>query len=110
MKKYLVIVLFLLISTGCSNHKINQFDSGRVENDKYINTFFGFDITLPQGWFAQTKKHKNGNKFVGNENDAKLLTVFKYNSPNNEYGQPVLFNPSIIVASQNLKNVPEIKT
>ncbi|MCP3926064.1 MAG: hypothetical protein GY714_26165 [Desulfobacterales bacterium] len=116
MKNFLVITLFLLVSTGCSNHKSNQFDSGRVENDKYINTFLGFDITLPQGWFAQTIKQNKllyeiGKKLVVakdknmqaaiDANDSNLLTVYKYNSRTS-------FNPTILVVVR--KKQPKIKT
>jgi hypothetical protein len=117
----LVVSLALLFLSGC-NGKTKAFDYGRVENGKYINAFFNFELTLPQGWVVQTKEQMDNISKVGKDmiagddqgmkamldaaeiNSANLLALFKY-----EVGAAVAFNPSFMMVAENLKNAPGVK-
>ncbi|MCH7774894.1 MAG: hypothetical protein IH784_10910 [Bacteroidetes bacterium] len=125
MKINLLGILFLTIITiGCNSHdKPKDFDYGRVENSKYINSFFDFEITLPPDWVIQNKEQTENLAEVGKDlvagddknmkailkaseiNSATLLAVFQY-----EVGAAVEYNPKFMIVAENLKNAPGIKT
>jgi hypothetical protein len=124
MKLNLALMLILLfISSGvfCQD-SLNNFDYGKVENYKYSNSFFNYEITLPVDWIVQTKEQteelaKTGKELLAGDdakmkavikasevNSAFLLTAFQY-----ETGAPVDYNASISILSENIKNYPGIK-
>ncbi|TAJ11686.1 hypothetical protein DMA11_15965 [Marinilabiliaceae bacterium JC017] len=113
-----------MATSGCfTNNKPKQFDYGHVENHKYTNSFFDFEMTLPADWVVQSKEQtenltKMGKELVAGDdqnmkalldasdiNTANLLTVFKY-----EVGSAVEYNPNLALVAENLKNAPGIKT
>lgn len=103
--------------------KSNHFDYGHVENDKYINAFFGLELAIPEDWVVQSKEQTEEITNLGKDimagddknlkavldaseiNSANLLTVF-----NHEVGAAVDYNPSFMLVAENLKNAPGIKT
>jgi len=118
------IVLFTVLALSCNtSNKPQNFDYGHVENGKYLNSFFGFEVGVPANWVVQTKEQSDNLSAMGKEafagdnqnmkalisasevNTANLLTVFKY-----EMGSPVDFNPSFIFVAENLKFAPGIKS
>jgi len=122
--KFIGIVLLTVLILSCnSNDKPKDFDYGKVENNKYHNSFFGIEIDLPPNWVVQTKEQtdkltKMGQELVAGDdenmkalikaseiNSASLLGVFKY-----EVGAPVEYNPNFMLIAENLKNAPGIKT
>jgi hypothetical protein len=125
MKKYLLIIILLTsLLIGCNSPvKTKDFDYGRVENMKYSNSYFDFEMTLPDNWVVQSKEqikkiNKIGMDVVAGDdenmkfamnasliNTANLLSASEY-----EYGAPVDFNPSIDIVVENIKNYPGLKT
>ena len=125
IKTNLLGFLFLTITAlGCqAQNKPIDFDYGHVENNKYVNSYFDFEITIPTDWSVQTKEQmdnllKTGVELVaGNDsklkyiakvseiNLANLLAVYQY-----ERGFAVGYNPSLMLAADNLTKTPGIKT
>lgn len=124
-KKLNVIVLLFLtvLFTNCSqNEKPDGFDYGHKENNKYVNSFFGLEVSLPDDWGVQTKEQTENLKEsskdmvagdnenlkaiinVTDVNSANLVSVFQY-----EVGAAVEYNPGFMVIVENLKNAPEVK-
>lgn len=117
-------ILLTLLFVSCNNKGLTQdFDYGRIENNKYYNPFFNLEMIIPTGWIVQSKEQtenltKKGADLVAGDdknlkavikasdvNTAYLLTIFKY-----EVGSAVDYNPGFILLSENLKNSPGIKT
>lgn len=125
MKTNLLVYLLLTITAiGCKTlNKPNYFDYGRVEKNKYFNSFFDFEITIPTNWKVQTKEHmdnlvKTGGKLISGDdsnlkavvkateiNTVNLLAVYQYES-----GSAVEYNPSFMIVSENVIHAPGIKT
>lgn len=122
-KTNFILILFTAIICSCqTNQKPKYFDYGKVENNIYNNSFFGFKITLPPEWIIQSKEQTENMVKVGKElltgddnnlkatikaseiNSAFLLTLFQY-----EVGALVNYNPSLVLAAENLKLTPGIK-
>ena len=118
------LVLLAVLTFSCnSNSKPKDFDYGHVENNKYLNSFFGLELALPSDWVVQTKEQtdnlaKKGQELVAGDdknmkaaikvaevNTANLLAVFKH-----EVGAAVDYNPSFMLVAENLQNAPGIKT
>ncbi|MCD4773736.1 MAG: hypothetical protein K8R41_10185 [Bacteroidales bacterium] len=120
--KLLAILFISLFIFGCNSQNVEGFDYGRVENNKYLNSFFDFEISIPPTWVVQTKEQTDNlvevgeNLIAGDDenmkaiikaseiNSANLLVVFKY-----EVGSPVEYNPSFVLIAENLKNAPGVK-
>ncbi|MFI2744147.1 hypothetical protein ACG2LH_15545 [Zhouia sp. PK063] len=121
-----LIVFFIIIITffGCNTQKENtHFDYGRIENNTYTNSYFGFQLQLPEGWVIQSKEDKDkmmeaGKKLIVGDNknlkaiidasevnSANLLTVFKY-----KIGSVEGYNPGYTIIAENLKNASYIKS
>ncbi len=124
--KLKLIGLFILIFslTSCNqNGKPKNFDYGHIEDNKYLNSFFGLELTIPDSWIVQTKEQTENLSKVGRDlvagddknlkavidaseiNSANLLAVFQY-----EVGAAVDYNPNFMLVAENLKNAPGIKT
>ncbi len=117
------VSLILIISSCNQNGKPKNFDYGHTENCKYVNSFFGLDILLPESWVVQSKEqNKNlaeeGKKVIaGNNkklkatldasdiNTANLLTVFEF-----KVDSTVEYNPSFMLVAENVKVFSDIKT
>lgn len=116
-------ILLTLLLVSCNNKGLAQdFDYGRIENNKYYNSFFNLEMTIPTDWIVQSKEQtenltkKGADLMAGDDknlkavikasdvNSAYLLTVFQY-----EVGVAVDYNPSFMLISENLKNTPGIK-
>jgi len=118
-----LFILTVLITSCNPSGKPKNFDYGHIENNKYLNSFFGLELSLPDNWIVQTKEQtenltKIGKDFVAGDdknlkaiinaseiNSANLLAVFQY-----EVGAAVDYNPSFMLVAENLKNYPGIKT
>ena len=125
MKIHVLSVLFLgVLFTSClTGGKPDDFDYGHIEDGKYVNSFFKFEITLPDGWVVQSQEQMDNLTEKGTElafgenkfkkavvkasliNTANLLQAFQY-----ELGTPVDFNPNISIVAENISNTPGIKT
>lgn len=122
--KLLSIFLLTITVVGCNNQgKPVDFDYGHVENNKYVNSYFDFEMTIPTNWIIQTKDEmdhlaKTGTElFTGDNsklkavvkateiNTANLLVAFQY-----ERGASVEYNPSLMLIAENIMNAPGIKT
>ncbi|MBW7474719.1 DUF1795 domain-containing protein [Paenibacillus oenotherae] len=59
--KWSVIIMFMLVfATACSNaNEEKKVDLGKVENGTYTNDYFGFSLTVPQGWQVQDAETMN---------------------------------------------------
>jgi hypothetical protein len=113
-----------LLFSACSNKqgKPDDFDYGKVEKDKYTNTYFQMEMDIPKGWTVQSKEQledisKKGIDLTAGDNkemkaalkaseinSANLLAVFKH-----EVGSALEFNPNFMVVAENLKSAPSIK-
>lgn len=118
-----IFFLFVVSTTTYAQVQPANFDYGKVENNKFTNSYFNFEMPVPADWFIQSKEETKNMMQTGREmvagddenlkavfdaseiNSAFLLTVFKY-----EQGAAVEFNPSISILAENLKNYPGIKT
>ncbi len=125
LKFKLIGILFLTIFLGSCNaqDQPKNFDYGRVDSSKYVNSFFDFELTIPTDWVVQTKEQmedltKKGKEIVAGDdsnmkavlkaseiNSASLLSVFQF-----ERGAAVDYNPSFSIVAENIKNSPGIKT
>ena len=129
MKMNILTVLFLgVLLTSCGMTRgqggsSDDFDYGHIEDGKYVNSFFKFEITLPDGWVVQSQEQMDNLTEKGTElafgenkfkkavvkasliNTANLLQAFQY-----ELGAPVDFNPNISIVAENISNTPGIKT
>lgn len=117
---FFVSVISLFIS--CSPGKPEDFDYGKVENNKYTNSYFDCEMSIPKGWVVQSDEQmedltKQGEDLIAGDNAVKkailkasevrtanLLGVFKY-----ERGAAVDFNPNFIVVAENVDGLPGIK-
>ena len=117
------ILSFMILLTGCNQqNKPKNFDYGRVENNKYVNSFFNYEITLPAKWVVQTKDQmeratKTGKDLIAGD-DSKMKAVLNASEINTanllsvnqfEQGAAVEYNPSIVIVAENIKNFPGIK-
>ncbi len=133
MKKTFTLIgllFFAFAVAGCNKNekpeelaKVDGFDYGRIENGKYINNYFGFELPIPSGW---TAKDENGMKPLadkgkevvadGNERIEKMIDASKVTSATMlglfqyEVGAKVDFNPNAVVVAENLKGHSEINT
>ena len=126
MKTKNILSIFLLGSLFIScltSGKPDNFDYGHIENGKYVNSFFKFEIALPDGWIVQSQeqmdnrtkrgadlitgddKTKNALIKAASINLANLLSVYQY-----EVGAPVDFNSNISIVAENINQSPGIKT
>jgi len=121
-----IFVLFLLmvLSFSCDNqgHPAG-FDYGKVENNKYTNSFFNFEMSVPTNWSVQSREQTDNLSKIGKDmvsgsnkkmkevldaseiNSANLLAAFKY-----DLKTAVQYNPNLMIVAENLKNAPDIKT
>jgi hypothetical protein len=118
------ILLISLLAIACNNQeKPKVFDYGRVENMKYINSYFDFEITLPDNWKVQSKEQLNdinnkGRDLIAGDNEtmktflkaSEINSAFLLSANQYEVGAPVDFNPSIAIVAENIKNSPGIKS
>jgi hypothetical protein len=119
-----LIFLFTMATLSAyAQHDEKPFDYGKVENSIYRNSFFDFEMTLPTDWFVQDKEvvdkiSDKGKDMISGDNaqmksvldasdvrTANLLTVYQF-----ELGSNVDFNPSVIVISENVKQLPSIRS
>ena len=118
------IFIFLLVASfsGLAQTKDSVIIQGYLENDVYVNEFFGFSLPIPENWSVQNRDQLEmiksaGEELMGDSKEVKyaqkesakntyyLLTIFKY-----ELGTPVDFNPSIIIIGENVSHSPGIKS
>ncbi len=121
--RLLFVILAAAVFSSCGQAKVKNFDYGHVENGKYINSYFNFEVTLPGDWVVQSKEATQkiadmGKDLVTGEdkklkamvkaseiNTANLLAVFRY-----EVGAAVDYNPSFLLVAENLQNAPGVQT
>lgn len=120
---FLVLILLVFVTTSSTMYfKKKSFDYGSIKDNKYTNSFFGFEMNIPEDWIVQSKEQtenlmKAGKEMVAGDdknlkavisasevNSANLLTVFKH-----EIGAPIDYNPNFMVVAENLKNAPGVK-
>jgi hypothetical protein len=121
---YLLIVVLALKSINCiSQDTLVEFDYGRVENNKYVNSYFGLEMTLPENWIVQSKEQlanivKTGQNMMAGD-DENLKVIIKASEVNTANllavsqfpkGAAVEYNPSIMIVAENVKNAPGIIT
>ena len=117
-----LFILIMLVATGNAQNKSQDFDYGRVENGRYLNSFLHFEITLPPNWVVQSREQidylaeKGAALVTGDDekmkavykaaeiNVANLLAVYQY-----ELGSPVDYNPSIMLIAENVQHAPGVK-
>jgi hypothetical protein len=117
------LFVFLISATNCqSQDKPKDFDFGRVENGKYLNSYFNFEMQLPPNWIIQTKEQmdnmtKKGNDLIAGD-DAKMKAILKASEVNVanllsasqfEKGAAVEYNPGMVMIAENVKAAPGIK-
>jgi len=122
--KLSALILFAIIASTCySQSKPIDFDYGRIENSKYLNSYFDFEITIPANWIIQNKEQMEKMAKAGMDmvigDDANLKAAVKVSEINttnllvvNQYerGSAVEYNPGIVIVAENIKDYPGIKT
>ena len=122
--QFILISLFLTISFSCKEDGANSgFDYGKAENGKYVNSYFDFEMTIPEGWSVQSREQTDNLSKIGKDmvtgsdenmkaaidaseiNSATLLAVFRH-----DLRTPVKYNPNIVLVAENLSKAPNIKT
>jgi predicted RNA-binding Zn-ribbon protein involved in translation (DUF1610 family) len=128
---YVFVILTGIIVGACfwgyqsgllSRLGIMGIDAGTIEDSVYKNKYFGFRLTLPEGWNpidqkTQEEMEKVAGKMIAanqkgfdafinasSEEAVSMFTVFKH-----PLGTPVPFNPSVMCMAQNVKHFPGIK-
>ncbi len=121
--KPLILLAFAISTVSCAGQdKPKDFDYGLVENGRYSNSYFNFEMTLPPNWIVQTKEQldnmtKKGNDLIAGD-DAKLKAILKASEVNVanllsasqfEKGAAVEYNPGMVMVAENIKAAPGIK-
>ena len=122
--QFLAIILLSAFAISCTNEgKPAGFDYGKVENNKYVNSFFDFEMNIPEGWSVQSREQTENLTKIGRDmvaggnskinevldasevNSANLLAAFKY-----DLKTAVQYNPNLMLVAENLQAAPQIKT
>lgn len=112
----LLTIVILSIFPNCpTKAQSTDFDYGNIEQNIYMNKYFGVEMVLPQDWVVQSREQidhimKTGKNLVAGDdakmkavikasevNSANLLTVYKY-----EIGSAVDYNPSMAMMAENI--------
>lgn len=118
------ILLLTILISGCKvENTPDNFDYGKVEGNKYVNSYFDLEMDVPADWFVQSQEQMENITKVGKDmvagddenmkaivkasdvNTANLLGVFQH-----EYGSAVQFNPNFLVVAENVKAAPGMRT
>lgn len=117
-------LLMLLAIISCNNsNKPNGFDFGKIENEKYVNSYFAMEMDVPAGWKIQTQEQmenlsKEGEKLLVGD-DKKMKAIVKASEVNtanlfaayeHEVGSAVAYNPNLMLVAENIQKAPGIKT
>jgi hypothetical protein len=124
MKTLCSVLVLLVVVSSCSGPDAPaDFDYGKVENNRYVNSYFDFEMSLPPDWVVQTQEEMERITSVGKDlvagddqrmkaiikasevNTANLLAVYRH-----EYGAAVEFNPNIMLIAENIAHAPGIKS
>ncbi|VBB43521.1 conserved exported hypothetical protein [uncultured Paludibacter sp.] len=119
---FLSILTFAIFSCQKSG-KPENFDYGTVNKDVYSNSFFHFQMSLPERWNVLSQKDADEQQQKGMEvvagksnemkkaikvseiNTANLLSAFQY-----PFEVAIGFNPSLIVVAEKVSQTPSIKS
>lgn len=88
MKTKLFLILLLTIHfLGCTTQKEpNDFDYGKIEGNKYINSYFDFEITIPTKWIVQSSEQYDKLAEIGKDlmagDDTKMKTIIEASQVN----------------------------
>ena len=115
--------LLLVFVFGCKKESQSGFDYGEVKNGKYVNSYFDFEMTVPEGWSVQSREQTDNLSKIGKDmvtgsdenlkaaidasqiTSATLLAVFQH-----DLRTAVKYNPNIMLVAENLSKAPNIKT
>lgn len=121
----LIGLLFIAMFTFSCDSEIKSdiFDYGVVENNKYKNSFFEFELDLPKGWIVASKEQTDNLTKMGKEliagDDANMKAIISASEVNNatllsinQYavGSPVDYNPGLVLIAENIVASPGIKS
>ena len=117
----LVVTSLLLFTLGCSNNPEKAIDFGKFEGGTYSNTFFNFNLSIPESWYvmddeARIALMQRSKKIVaGNDknlsatlNAADLQNLNLITAYEKPPGAPVDSNPSLIIIAESIKHAPGI--
>lgn len=117
------IFLTIILNVCYAQNQVVGFDYGHIEKNKYLNSFFGFEMVLPDDWIIQTKEQVARIAQMGKDlvvgDDSKMKAIVKASEINTanllmasqfEQGSAVEYNPSISVVAENIHYLPGIKT
>jgi hypothetical protein len=123
LKKSLIGLLLLsAILSSCSLGKPKDFDYGKVENGKYVNSYFDMEMSFPENWVVQSQEIQNelmrqgGEALAGDNKQMKaMMKVAEIRNANlflaSEYELGSLeANPNINLVVENVKLTPTVKT
>jgi hypothetical protein len=119
----LLSIVTIILCIGCQQPETKKpFDLGKVENGIYVNSFFDFEMAIPENWIIQTQEEMDyiqdlGQEMVAGDNEklknaikaaeettANLLVVFQY-----KIDSLVDYNPSLMIVSENVKKALVIR-
>lgn len=119
----LVLCTLILFVNGCdSKQETESKFTQKTENNVYVNKYFKFNITLPEGWYAQDyasarKLTQEGGKMIAGDNKqmkemmkaSEERTINLFGFFEHPVGAPVPFNPNFVGVAENISFVPGIK-
>jgi hypothetical protein len=116
-----IVTFFLLFNLGCSNNSEKAIDFGKFEEGTYSNTFFNFNVSIPESWYVMDDDsrialmQKSKNIIAGDDKNLNaafnavdlqnLNLMTAYEKPP---GAAVSTNPSFIVIAESIKHAPGI--
>lgn len=119
----LLTVAFLFLNQACSKKTAPQPDDGQITNNLYKNTFFNFQLQLPNQWYSADQTTMNAIGDRGRDviaGDDKNMEASLKAAQKNTYnlfmaskvapGTPIEFNPSITCVAERTSTAPGVKT
>lgn len=125
MRKIFLLVTMLTAFFACKNSRPAEipehFDYGKIEEHIYTNSFFNFQIQIPDTWAVQSKEiqeaiRQTGRNIISEKSDlskeeldvasigsAQLLTVFKH-----DLAEKKVDNPALVILAENIANMPHL--
>ncbi len=110
------LIIGFTIFIGCSNKTSDKIGFGTIENETYINEFFGMTAKLPKEWHALNEEAKrklmqDGINFLAEKDNTfkevdinKLNTVSLFAAFKHPIGSPDTFNPSLICFAEKVNH------
>lgn len=121
VQRFLVLLCILML-TGCGKEASREIDFGSIQNSVYRNNYFGLTLAVPPEWSVQDQSalkrlSEAGAGMVagGDKNMKAVLKASELRTVNlvgifrHPIGTPVPYNPSIACVAERVGDMPGIK-